>query len=156
MPTETSLNLNINNRDYFESPEGQNTVTKLIDELKTEVGNEAGYLEVCKRADKEITSLDSETLEKLFDRFSGLIENTPPGHDINHIKRDTLAGLALITSDPFIKTAFSKADIQAAILGSVFHDIGTAIYKRYEDNIRPNGHAEMGAYIFWKNSEGVS
>lgn len=155
MPTETSLNFNVYNHEYFESPEGQSTVTKFIDELKTEVGNQDGYLEICKRADKDITRLDSETLEKLFDRFGGLIENTPPGHDVNHIKRDTLAGLALITNDPFIKTAFSKADIQAAILGSVFHDIGTAIYKRYEDNVRPNGHAEMGAYIFWKNSEGI-
>lgn len=155
MPTETSLNLNINNRDYFESPEGQSTVTKFVDKLKTEVGNQAGYLETCKKADETGIRLDSDTLEKLFDRFSDLIENTPPGHDVNHIRRDALAGLAFASSDQFVKSDYSPSDIDAGILGSIFHDIGNAVTRRYEDIKRANGHAEIGAYIFWKTSEGI-
>ena len=137
------------------SHEGQEEVSRFIENLRAEVGNPTGYLETCKRADSHIETLDSKKLEELFARFESLAENTPPGHDINHIRRDTIAGLAIPSNDPFVKSAFSEADIQAGILGSIFHDIGTAIFKRYEDNHRKIAHAEVGAYIFWKLSEGV-
>jgi len=155
MPTELREIGLSKNREWFESSEGQREVSGFIDKLRTEVGNPKDYEETCRRADLAGAKLTPETLQEIFTQFEPLTENTPPGHDINHIRRDALAGLALATGDPFLKTAFSEADIQAAILGAVFHDIGTAIFKRYEDNTRPNAHAEIGAYIFWKTSEGI-
>lgn len=140
---------------FFESPEGQQEITFFIENLRSEAENKEGYLEICRKADENLTELTDKKLEEIFEEFNELIENTSPGHDANHIRRDTLAGLALVTNDPFIKKAYSEADRQAAILGSVFHDVGTAVSKRYEDSARPNGHAEVGAYIFWKVSEGI-
>jgi len=154
METEI-LTGNLKDHSYFESQEGQREVGTLIDQLKGEVGNPKGYLEICKKADQSEGKLTSETLEALFEKFNGLIKNTPPGHDINHIYRDALAGLAFASNDRFVKNSFSQADIQAGILGSIFHDIGNAVARRYLDNKHINAHAEIGAYIFWQTSEGV-
>ncbi len=142
----------IENRDYYSSAEKQKEITEFIDTLRSEVGNKEGYLNTCHEADKRKMETNSETLENLFTRFENLIANTSPGHDVNHIRRDSLHGLAFATGDSFVKNGFSQSDINACVLGSIYHDIGNSVVRRYEDTKYINGHAEVGAYIFFQNS----
>lgn len=137
------------------STEGQEKIVGFIENLKSEIGNQQGWENCCQLAESELVRfpIDEETINKMNILFSTYIDKMPPGHDKGHILRDLLASLYLYQSTK--DQICFKSDAKAGLLAGIYHDIGTAVIPRYQDNKYGAGHAEAGAYLFWKISEGV-
>lgn len=164
MKEENSREININIsqqekirslREFVTSPEGQEEVVGFIENLKSEVGNKEGWINTCQKAEEESKGqpIISETVEQINQRFKIFIDQMPPGHDKGHFSRDLLTSILLFDSLKD-KVAF-QSEANAGLLGGAFHDIGTSIIPRYQDNKFGAGHGETGAFLFWQLSEGL-
>lgn len=142
-------------REFVTSPEGQEKIVSFIENLKSEVGNKEGWLSTCQKADEEYLKMpvNEAVVNQINKAFSVFIDQMPPGHDKGHYYRDLLASIVLCDSLKN-KTAF-KSEISSGLLSGTFHDIGTSIIPRYQDNKYGAGHAETGAFLFWQTSEGL-
>ncbi len=142
-------------REFTVSPDGQETMINFVESLRSEVGNRSGWEAVCRQAEAEISlyPVTDEVLNKLNQSFSVFIDRMPPGHDRGHLSRDLLASLYLYGSTR--NNISYKSDATAGLLAGIYHDIGTAIIPRYQDNKYGAGHAETGSYLFWQISEGL-
>lgn len=158
--TEIKINISpqekINSlREYVTAPEGQKEIVNFVENLKTELGSRAGWLDTCQKAQAEyqVTPVTEKTIEQLSTVFNTYVDQMPPGHDKGHYSRDLLTSVVLYDSLKD-KVAF-QAEAASGLLAGTFHDIGTSIIPRYQDNKYGAGHGETGAYLFWEMSEGV-
>lgn len=142
-------------REFTCSETGQIQILSFIDNLRQQVGDQKGWHQTCQNAQNEISnhSINSSTVQKLFKISDLYISQMSPGHDRGHFYRDALTAILLYSQ---CKNQFnSQAEAQAALLGGIFHDIGTAIIPRHADKEFGAGHAESGAYLFWQLSENI-
>jgi hypothetical protein len=138
-------------QNYVESEVGQDEIQFLTDYLREEVGSPEKYLSVCQRVKPKVNVV--EVVWSVLERMERLIQNCPPGHDRFHILRDLLHAVTLVGTDPFVAKAAYQEDIVASLLGGAFHDIGNAVTHRYQDRARRAGHAEIGAWMFFRVTE---
>jgi hypothetical protein len=142
-------------REFTISPEGQEIMVSFVDQLRSEVGHDTGWETVCRQAEAELSQnpVTEAVLNKLNTAFLPFIDQMPPGHDRGHISRDLLASLYLYHSSK--DNVFYQSDAAAGLFAGIYHDIGTSIIPRYQDNQYGAGHAETGSYLFWQVSEGL-
>ena len=142
-------------REFVTSNEGQEKIVSFIENLKSELGNREGWVNTCQKADEELKNMpiNEQTVDYLNQKFKVYIDQMPPGHDKGHFSRDLLTSIVLRDSIKD-KVAF-QAEADAGLLAGAFHDIGTSIIPRYQDNKYGAGHGETGAYLFWQTSEGL-
>lgn len=157
---EVSINISetekINSlREFTTSPKGQEKMVSFIENLKTELGNKEGWLNTCQKAESELQAfpINEILVSKINNTFSLFINQMPPGHDRGHFSRDLLNSIVLYES---IKDQVAfKSDALVGLLAGSFHDIGTSIIPRYQDNKYGAGHGETGSYLFWQISDGI-
>lgn len=142
-------------KEYVTSTEGQEHITDFIDNLKTELGSKEGWLATCQKAEVEYQSLPvtEQTLNQLSRVFDNYVGQMPPGHDKGHYSRDFLTSIVLF--DSLKDKAAFQSEAAAGLLAGSFHDVGTSIIPRYQDNKYGAGHGETGAYLFSEISEGI-
>lgn len=142
-------------KEFVTSPEGQEKLVSFIENLKSEVGNREGWINTCQKADQELQKkpVNEQVVDNINKKFEVFVNQMPPGHDKGHFSRDLLTSIVLHDSLKD-KVAF-KSESAAGLLAGAFHDIGTSIIPRYQDNKYGAGHGETGAYLFWQISEGL-
>lgn len=142
-------------REFTTSPEGQERIVSFIENLKSEVGNKEGWINTCQKADEESQNMPitEQTLVRINRNFETFINQMPPGHDQGHFSRDLLTSIILY--DSLKDKAAFKSEVNTGLLAGTFHDIGTAVIPRYQDNKYGAGHGETGAFLFWQISEGL-
>jgi hypothetical protein len=142
-------------REFAVSPEGQEEIISFVENLKSELGNKEGWISTCQKADEKLKeiSITEQTIDYVNDNFKTFIDQMPPGHDKGHFSRDLLTSIVLYDSLKD-KVAF-QSEAVAGLLAGAFHDIGTSIIPRYQDNKYGAGHGETGAFLFWQVSEGL-
>ena len=142
-------------REYVTAPEGQKDIVNFVENLKTELGSHEGWLNTCHKAEMEYQAmpLTDQTFDQLSQVFNTYVDQMPPGHDKGHYSRDLLTSVVLFDSLKD-KVAF-QSEAAAGLLAGTFHDVGTSIIPRYQDNKYGAGHGETGAYLFWESSEGL-
>lgn len=142
-------------REFVTSPEGQEEIVSFIESLKTELGNKEGWFDTCQKADQNLTEtpITEKTIESINNGFKTFIDQMPPGHDKGHFSRDLLTSIVLY--DSLKDNVAFQSEAVAGLLAGAFHDIGTSIIPRYQDNKYGAGHGETGAYLFWQMSEGL-
>lgn len=142
-------------REFVTSSEGQEEIVSFIENLKSEVGNKEGWINTCQKADRELQNLpvDEQTIKYLNQTFKPYIDQMPPGHDKGHFSRDLLTSIVLY--DSLKDNVAFQSEAAAGLLAGAFHDIGTSIIPRYQDNKYGAGHGETGAFLFWQTSQGL-
>ncbi len=128
-------------------------INNFIQSLRSQFSTPEAFLEICQKTEPEAEKLDASLLEKLIIKFQPYLEKMPPAHDLGHFRRDLLSALAL-SGDPFVNKMF-KSDLWAGILSGAFHDIGNSIHTRHAENQNLIAHAEIGAWLFYRKSEGL-
>lgn len=142
-------------REFVTSPDGQEKIVSFIENLKHEIGNKEGWINTCQKAEKESQNIPitEQTLERINQNFETFINQMPPGHDKGHFSRDLLTSIILY--DSLKNNIAFQSEARAGLLAGTFHDIGTSIIPRYQDNKYGAGHGETGAFLFWQITEGL-
>lgn len=158
----TEINLNITTeqkikslQEFVTSPEGQKDIVNFVENLKTELGSKEGWLNTCQKAQEEYKTMPvtEQTFNQLSSVFDTYVNQMPPGHDKGHYSRDLLTSIVLF--DSLKNKAAFQSEAAAGLLAGTFHDIGTSVIPRYQDNKYGAGHGETGAYLFWETSDGI-
>lgn len=142
-------------REFAISPEGQNKIVNFVENLKSSLGNKEGWIDTCTKAEEEyyLNPINEKTVLSIREQFDPYVSQMPPGHDKGHFSRDLLTSIVLY--DDLKDKVTYKSEVVAGFFAGSFHDIGTSIIPRYQDNKYGAGHGETGAYLFWQISQGV-
>jgi len=142
-------------REFVTSNEGQEKLVNFVENLKSELGNKEGWISTCQKAEQELENMpiNEQTVECINQNFKIYIDQMPPGHDKGHYSRDLLTSIVL--ADSLQDKAAFKSEVGAGLLAGAFHDIGTSIIPRYQDNKYGAGHGETGAFLFYQTTEGL-
>jgi len=102
----------------------------------------------------ELFHFSTDVFKEIFARFNELILLGTPAHELGHHIFDGLGGTAIVSDDPFIAKAY-RNEIDAAILGAMFHDASTGVQHRYVDNEWGMNHGELASLIFFFLTKGL-
>jgi len=108
------------------------------------------YQELCQKEPEFIP--DTRTIENIYRHLHVFTIQGKPGHDTGHLLRDFLSGSAISGTDPYAAKAYTN-DRTAAFFGAAYHDIGNSIAFRFQDYFWECGHAEVGAWLFYRLTE---
>lgn len=114
-----------------------------------------GWQRVKEAARMEIATLADDSLERVLTKAAPLIRSLPGGHSKGHFLRDAIH-LAGDVYDPwYAEHPIDDVELVVLYYAGLFHDDGNAVVDRYQEKYRVAAHAEVGARVFERISEGI-
>lgn len=128
----------------------QKEIADWITDTLRPLENQKLYRQLCQQDPHFI--VDPKTINHIFHHLRRFTVLGKPGHDTGHLYRDYLSGAAITGTDSYAAKAYPN-DSTAAFFGAAYHDLGNSIVFRFQDYLWECGHAEVGAWLFYKLTE---